>query len=237
MAFQLSEKTPCGTGTCATIHSECNPLDNAVSIIKATLAEINATGAKEKTLTNGISSIKDKFNDIKIDLTPVAKEATLLAKIAELKAALNTIDFTAIEQAIQGVEDVTAREATLIQGVADTIKAVENIDFTDLENSIAEVKNAVVNIDFSALAKEDTLTQVASKVDEVGSKIDSIDLSPIETKVDEGVATLSTKIDNIDLSAVAKQGENQEATMSVVYEELMKLNGSYADQIKDIIGE
>ena len=118
-------------------------------------------------------------------LPTLAKEATLLAKVAELKEALNSIDFTAIEQAIQGVEDVTAKEATLIQGVEDIIKAVENIDFTDLENSIAEVKNAVVNIDFSALAQEDTLTQgissVESKVEKVGNKIDNIKLPEIDT--------------------------------------------------------
>lgn len=120
-------------------------------------------------------------------LPTLAKEATLLAKVAELKEALNTIDFTAIEQAIQGVEDITAKEATLIQGVEDIIKAVENIDFTDLENSIAEVKNAVVNIDFSALAQEDTLTQ---------------GLSYVESKVDEGVSTLSAKIDNIKLPEI-----------------------------------
>lgn len=244
MAFQLSEKTPCGTGTCATIHSECNPLDNAVSIIKTTLAEINATGAKEKTLTNGISSIKDKFNDIKIDLTPVAKEATLLAKVAELKEALNTIDFTAIEQAIQDVEDVTAKEATLIQGVEDIIKAVENIDFTDLENSIAEVKDAVANIDFSALAKEETLltesqaiqsaiqnidlSSIESKVEEVGSKIDNIDLSAVENKVQEESAAIQGKIDNIklpeiDTAELAKQGENAEATNTAIYNAVKSL--------------
>jgi imidazoleglycerol phosphate synthase glutamine amidotransferase subunit HisH len=141
--------------------------------------------AKEKTLADGISFIESKFDNIKVDLTPVAKEATLLAKVAELKEALNTIDFTAIEQAIQNVEDVTAKEATLIQGVGDIIKAVENIDFTDLENSIAEVKDAVANIDLSPIAKEDTLTQgissVASKVEEVGNKIDNIKLPEIDT--------------------------------------------------------
>ena len=113
-------------------------------------------------------------------LPTLAKEATLIAKVAELKEALNSIDFTAIEQAIQGVEDVTAKEATLIQGVEDIIKAVENIDFTDLENSIAEVKKAVANIDLSPVAKEETLTQVASKVEEVGNKIDNIKLPEID---------------------------------------------------------
>lgn len=65
-------------------------------------------------------------------------------------------------------------------------------------------------------------------------------VSHIETKVDEGVATLSNKIDNIDLSSVAKQGENQEATNSKIYAMLGKINGifdEYALQLHDIIGE
>ena len=152
-------------------------------------------------------------------LPKLAKEATLISKVAELKDALNSIDFTAIEQAIQGVEDVTAREETLIQGVEDIIKAVENIDFTDLENSIAEVKNAVVNIDLSALAKEETLTQVASKVEEIGNKIDNI------------------KLPEIDTTELAKQGENQEATNTKILEEVQKINGLFASQLHDIIGE
>jgi hypothetical protein len=48
----------------------------------------------------------------------------------------------------------------------------------------------------------DDLSSVASKVEEVGNKIDNIDLIQIENKVQEGVNTLSSKIDNIDLSAV-----------------------------------
>lgn len=172
--------------------------DSAIGFIAGTLPIL----AKEKTLADGISSIEGKFDNIKVDLTPVAKEATLIAKVAELKEALNTIDFTAIEQAIQDVEDVTAKEATLIQGVGDIIKAVENINFTDLENSIAEVKDTVANIDLSALAKEETLTQVASKVEEVGSKIDNI------------------KLPEIDTTELAKQGENQEATNSKILEEI-----------------
>lgn len=167
--------------------------------------------------------IMDGISKLESQIQKTSKETTLLAKVAELKEALNTIDFTAIEQAIQNVENITAREATLIQGVGDIIKAVENIDFTDLENSIAEVKNAVVNIDFSALARESTLTQgissVESKVEEVGNKIDNI------------------KLPEIDTTELAKQGSNQDATMTAVMEELMKLNGSYAAQIKDIIGE
>jgi hypothetical protein len=52
----------------------------------------------------------------------------------------------------------------------------------------------------------------------LADKIDNIDLTPIENKVDEGVSTLSTKINNIDLSSVAKQGENPEATNTAILE-------------------
>lgn len=175
MAFILNDNIPCGTEACATSKHEssaCNSVDNVL-----------ISGIKY--IKKVLSDIESKFDNIKVDLTPVAKEATLIAKVAELKEALNSIDFTAIEQAIQGVEDVTAKETTLIQGVGDIIKAVENIDFTNLENSIAEVKDAVANIDFSALAKEETLTQgissVERKVEEVGNKIDNIKLPEIDT--------------------------------------------------------
>lgn len=166
-------------------------------------------------------------------LPTLAKEATLIAKVAELKEALNSIDFTAIEQAIQGVEDVTAKEATLIQGVEDIIKAVENIDFTDLENSIAEVKNAVANIDFSALAQENTLTQGIQAVKDAIAAIPATDLTPLEQAVAETTkeATLNSAKDEIikavnnakpeiDLTGVAKQGGNPEATNSKILEEI-----------------
>ena len=61
------------------------------------------------------------------------------------------------------------------------IEAVENIDFTDLENSIAEVKNAVVNIDFSAVAKEDTLNsakeEILTAVENAKPEIDTSELA------------------------------------------------------------
>ena len=58
----------------------------------------------------------------------------------------------------------------------------------------------------------------------LADKIDNIDLTPIENKVDEGVSTLSTKIDNIDLSSVAKQGDNQEATNSAIFNTVNSIN-------------
>lgn len=148
-----------------------------------------------KEIVDGISKLESQIQE-------TSKESTIIAKVAELKEALNSIDFTAIEQAIQNVEDVTAREDTLIQGVGDIIKAVENIDFTDLENSIAEVRNAVANIDFSALAKESTLIQgissVESKVEEVGNNLLGTNKEATNTKILEETLKVSDAKAQID---------------------------------------
>ena len=214
--------------------------DSALGIVVGALPRL----AKEKTLADGISSIEGKFDNIKVDLTPVAKEATLIAKVAELKEALNSIDFTTIEQAIQGVENVTAREATLIQGVGDIIKAVENIDFTYLENSIAEVKNitaketsisqAVVDI-INAINNID-LTKIDNSITEVKTSISKIDLSSIESKVD----VVGNKIDKVDPTELSKQGNNPEATNTKILEETLKVSDIdqlLAIQLQTIIGE
>lgn len=67
-------------------------------------------------------------------------------------------------------------------------------------------------------------------------------LEEVKDAVETQLPALADKIDNIklpeiDTTELAKQGDNQEATNSAILEELMKLNGSYAAQIKDIIGE
>ena len=175
MAYTINGNIPCGTEACTgREHTPAGACNSVYDII--------------------LDAIKEVKGDV-ANVDSLAKEATLIAKVAELKEALNSIDLTAIEQAIQGVEGVTAREATLIQGVGDIIKAVENIDFTDLENSIAEVKNAVANIDFSALAKQSTLLAESQVIQEA---IANIDLSSVESKVEE----VDNKIDNIKLPEI-----------------------------------
>lgn len=90
--------------------------------------------------------------------------------------------------------------------------------YNDLVDTLPTLSDKIDNIQFpeidtTELAKESTLQQESATIQ---SKIDNIDLTPIENKVDEGVSTLSTKIDNIDLSSVAKQGENEYATNSAI---------------------
>lgn len=147
-------------------------LSNSLSEYKQNRYDVKLD-TKNKSIVGAINELFSMVNgmDITIDLTPVAKEDTLISKVAELKEVLNSIDFTAIEQAIQDVEDATAKEATLIQGVEEIIKAIENIDF-------------------SALAKESTLTQVASKVEE--------EADSIEAKINEIVTAYNNGQEIID---------------------------------------
>jgi hypothetical protein len=207
MAYTINGNIPCGTEACTgREHTPAGACNSVYDII-----------------LDAIKEVKGEITNI----DSLAKEATLLAKVAELKEALNTIDFTSIEQAIQDVEDVTAREETLSQGVKDIIKAIKNIDFTDLENSISDVKEAVESIDLASIERNVNevkqavenidLSPIESKVEKgvntLSSKIDNIDLTPIENKVDEGVSTLSDKIDNIDLSAVENKVQDESAAI------------------------
>jgi hypothetical protein len=59
----------------------------------------------------------------------------------------DNIDFTAIEQEIQNVKNVTARENTLIQGMGDIIKEVDEVG-----NKIDNIK--LPEIDTTELAKQ-----------------------------------------------------------------------------------
>ena len=117
-----------------------------------------------------------------------------------------------------------------------------------------------------ALAKEETLAQVTAKVDEVKEAVSNIDLSPIESKVEEEsnavqaaiqniklpeidttelaqestLQEVSAKLDNlnvdVDLSLVAKQGENQEATNSAIYNAIGDVAAALTT-IDEILGE
>jgi hypothetical protein len=81
---------------------------------------------------------------------------------------------------------------------------------TETQKELERLRTLQESLDFYADVAENQLPALADK-------IDNIDLTPIENKVDEGVSTLSTKIDNIDLSNVAKQGENPEATLTKIF--------------------
>lgn len=91
----------------------------------------------------------------------------------------------------------------------------ESLDI--ISNALNSLKDGVTNIDLSsAISKiEENTAELASKIE--GIQIDTIDLAKEQT-----LAEVSSKLDNldvdIDLSQVAKQGKNTEATNTAILE-------------------
>ena len=122
----------------------------------------------------------------------------------------DNVTLTTITDPIAGTTETSIGVDTSICELSSTDKLTIECDYGDdnaKEETLLDVKNAVENIDFTPIEE----------------KIDSIDLSAVENKVQEESAAIQEKIDNIklpeiDTSAIAKQGDNPEATMSAVYE-------------------
>ena len=173
MAYTLNEEIPCRTEACTgREHSPASACKSVYDII--------------------LDAIKDVKGDV-ANVDALAKEETLLAKVVELKAALNSIDFTTIEQAIKDVKGVAAKEGTLvestnaitskinavlsrvsasemtlIQGVGDILNALDNID---------------VDVDLTEVAKEATLNSAKEEIIEaVNSAQVDIDTSNLASK-------------------------------------------------------
>ena len=198
------------------------------------------SGAKEETLIHGITELKEAFANVdlssveqaitevknavtNIDFSTLAKEETLLTKVAELKEALKSIDFSAIakedtlldeskaiKDKIDAIEipvtDLTevAKEDTLTQGIASISQKVDNI--------------VIPEVDTTPLAKEDTLTHgvnvISQKIDDIHiPELDKSDLAK-EATLSNGISTLSNKIDNIDLSSVENKVDEGVETLS-----------------------
>jgi hypothetical protein len=126
--------------------------------------------------------------------------------------------------------NLISSEWSSLDGGTLTLTLADNVQIINVGDKLFVKLYLDKDIDFSALAKEETLTQVASKVEEVGNKIDNIKLPEIDTTELAKESTLnavSSKLDNlnvdVDLSSVAKQGENQEATNSKILEEVQKI--------------
>ena len=116
------------------------------------------------------------------------------------------------------------------------------------------------DIDLTHIAKEQTLNEGVSTL---SSKIDNIDLSSIENKVDtesqaiqakinaipstdlsevakeSTLNEVSNKLDNlnvdVDLSSVAQQGDNTEATNSKILEEVLNVGDTFINTYDEMI--
>jgi hypothetical protein len=105
--------------------------------------------------------------------------------------------------------NLISSEWSSLDGGTLTLTLADNVQIINVGDKLFVKLYLDKDIDFSALAKEDTLTQglssVESKVEEVGNKIDNI------------------KLPEIDTTELAKQGENKEATNSAILEEVQKI--------------
>lgn len=89
------------------------------------------------------------------------------------------------------------------------------------EVNFGENKSIAIDVNFS---KGDAI--------QVPVSINSLDAEKVADRIADQL-----QLPEIDTTKLAKQGSNQEATNTAILEELMKLNGSYAEQIRNIIGE
>ena len=144
MAYTINGNIPCGTEACTgREHSPAGACNSVYDIILDAIKEIKGEMANVDSL---------------------AKEATLLAKVAELKEALNNIDFTDLETAIGEVKDAVAnidfsalaQETTLTQGIQDLkdVTAKEDTLNSAKEEILTAVDNAKPEIDTTELAKQ-----------------------------------------------------------------------------------
>lgn len=172
-------------------------LADKIDNINVQIPDIDITNlAKEQTLTDGVNALSDKIDNIQqpdIDTTQLAIEVgekvaeqldeTFLASVAK-ESTLQEVS-SKIDNLNTGGNSGAAKESTLL---AESRAIKDKIDNINIE---------LPEVDTSALAKERTLQEVSSKLDNLNV--------------------------NVDLSNVAKQGENTEATNSKIYEEIQKI--------------
>ena len=155
--------------------------DNAIGMIAGSLS----TFAKEKTLTDGISSIEGKLDNLNVDvdLSPVAKEETLVAESKSIKDKIDSIVFPTTDLSS------VAKETTLNSAKVEIITAIDNatpeIDLTEVakettlnsakEEILTAVENAKPEVDLSGVAKQGENPEATnSKILEEVGKIPNI---------------------------------------------------------------
>lgn len=243
----------------STLHTVAGNIIDAVTGIDVPIPDLSPL-AKEKTLADGIATIAEKVDNI--DFTAIAKEETLSQGISDVKNAVANIDLSTVakEGTLLGTKslidgkfgDVFVKFGELTTFIAQKFDWIASFIVTkkdelqkfisdrklELHNLIAIDILGAINRNHGELQEKtnDILgRQQAYENNAAARAQDTINVvnsqgSQLGKYLDDNKWALMGKVDEL-------RGENSEATMSVVYEELMKLNGSYADQIKDIVGE
>lgn len=111
----------------------------------------------------------------------------------------------------------------------------ESLDI--ISNAVSSLKDGVNNIDLSSI-----ISKIEENTAELSSKINSIDITNLAKE--ETLSQVKDKLDNldvdVDLSEISKQGTNPEATNTKILEETLKVSDIdqlLAIQLQTIIGE
>lgn len=118
--------------------------------------------------------------------------------------------------------NLISSEWSSLDGGTLTLTLADNVQIINVGDNLFVKLYLDKDIDFSTLAKQSTLLTESQVIQEA---IANIDLSSVESKVEEESQAIQEKIDNIDLSIVAKQGENIHATNTAIYESLKSSSG------------
>jgi hypothetical protein len=113
------------------------------------------------TATHSSSECNSVDGNINVDLTPVAKESTLLTESEAIKKAIENLDLSSVESKVE-------EESQAIQG------KIDNIDLTPIENKVDEGVSALsTKIDNIKLPEIDTteLAKQGSNQEATNSKI------------------------------------------------------------------
>ena len=112
---------------------------------------------------------------------------------------------------------------------------------TAKKDNLSGLGTFVYTSDGATLINVPTSVCVLQPTDKLTIKCDYGDEVATETTLNSAKEEILTAVDNakpeIDTTELAKQGENPEATNTKILEEVQKINGLFASQLHDIIGE
>lgn len=198
--------------------------------INQSIIETLSGVAKEDTLVNGISDIREDISEIELDTSDLAKEDTLTQGINDI---IDKIETT------QPDLSTVAKEDTLVTGITNINNNVDSQANAVTSTINSKTENIIGTVNGQANAVIDTVNSQAGNVinsvntsttnvveGKAGAIIDTVNAQgqSIKGPNDEATNTaILSAITNIDFSALAKQGSDVSVSLTTINEALGNL--------------
>ena len=250
--IDLVKHKPCEEARQKPCTSPLHNIADNVQDIKDSIGDI-----KLSPIEIGVEDIKKSLNEIKQavsdipqpDLSEVAtgtklqevsiavstQEQVLQQKTAEIKEAVQNIDLSAVEDK---VEDAVVTLGQKIENI-DTSHLAQESSLNAAKAEIVEaVNNAKPNIDFSALAKEATLTQGIQYLKDVTAKENTLNSAKEEilTEVEKGAQESTLLAESEAIKQAIEAGGGRGITLATE-EEYSSFKDEMQTKINDILSE